>query len=81
MLTLIYTEDDHPMILTKEEFENYDALQRQYPIAIASLRFKCIEDLVGFFEDDLGMNDAKWPYSRAQLEAFVASADLKLHSR
>lgn len=72
---IVYCE--RRVVLTKRRYSHWRQVQDAYDDYKASLGPWTEQDLIEFFEDDFG-SEPNWPFSRAQIAAFMASRDESL---
>lgn len=65
-------------LLLKDARAPWEQIQWQYEDYMASLGPWDEWEFVDYFATDYGVDDARWPFSRASMAAFFAGTDLVL---
>ncbi len=78
-LHLVYLQSG-AVLLTKRQYSQWRDIAAEYGNYVASLGPWNVEDVVRFFEQDEGLEDSGWPFSRSQIMDFVKSDAMVLDS-
>jgi len=78
-LHLVYLQSG-AVLLPKKQYSQWRDIVAEYGNGVASLGPWNVEDVVRFFEQDEGLEDSGWPFSRSQIMAFVRSDAMVLDS-
>ncbi len=68
------------MLLSKRGYSDWREIQDEYENYMTSLGPYSEEDVLDFFSQDYGGDDAGWPFSREQIREFVDSDATVLES-
>jgi hypothetical protein len=77
---VIYLRPDG-MIISKRPYSDWREIQDEYDDFMTSLGPYTEEDLLDFFEQQYGLDDARWAFSRERMREFMASDETVLESR
>jgi len=78
-LHLVYLQSG-AVLLTKKQYSQWRDIAAEHSNYMTSLGPWSVEDVVRFFEQDQGLEDSGWPFSRSQLMDFVKSDAIVLDS-
>jgi hypothetical protein len=76
---VIYLRPDG-MLLSKKPYANWREIQDEYDDYMTSLGPFAEEDLLGFFSEEYGGDDARWAFSRERIRGFLRSDATVLES-
>lgn len=77
---VIYLRPDG-LIISKRPYSGWREIQDEYADYMTSLGPYTEEDLLDFFEQQYGLDDARWAFSRERMREFMASDETLLESR
>lgn len=69
------------MIISKKPYSGWREIQDEHENFMTSLGPYTEEDLLDFFEQQYGFDDARWAFSRERMREFMASGEMTLESR
>ncbi len=68
------------MLISKKPYADWREIQDEYEDYMTSLGPYTEEEVLGFFSEQYGVDDARWAFSRAQVREFMASDAAVLES-
>jgi hypothetical protein len=77
---LIYLRPDG-MLLSRKRYSDWREIQDEYEEYMTSLGPFSVDELVGFLSEQYGSDDAKWGFSREEIEGFMESDATVLEAR
>jgi hypothetical protein len=77
---VIYLRPDG-MLLSKKPYSDWREIQDEYADYMTSLGPFSEEELLDFFSEEYGGDDARWAFSREQMREFMRSDAAVLESR
>jgi hypothetical protein len=72
LLYLIYLRSG-PMLLSRKPYADWREIQDEWDDYMTSLGPWTVEDVVGFFEQQYGSDERRWPFTAGVVAAFAAS--------